>query len=347
MAHDSKGHPQSSGDTAIVEAFGSRKCSKLIEQVASKSLIIRRNALSVLCNEMHNPTSVQGCCEAGMVTILNTYISSSDDEGTRERSSQALVTAAMDAIGREFMLRNSTASIIAAALDDSNVLVRSNVYEALLNFSRGPSPYLKSIIAAKYASMLVAKSANEVSEVQPLVLRLLYNCIKDETGMEDALSAHAVEVTIRLLGATVPTTVQKEAAATLGFLCFADTAKMEAIKGGAVEALTGVLSSGHVDIQAAAVGALMVITTTDEAKTLILSAGGIAPIIHLLTVKSSRLLLLNVLKTIANVAVNPAVRDILKTSEIVLPNLANLEEEADPLIAKHAATARSAVLWTP
>ena len=54
MAHDSKGHPQSSGDTAIVEAFGSRKCSKLIEQVASKSLIIRRNALSVLCNEMHN-----------------------------------------------------------------------------------------------------------------------------------------------------------------------------------------------------------------------------------------------------------------------------------------------------
>ena len=41
---------------------------------------------------------------------------------------------------------------------------------------------------------------------------------------------------------------------------------MEAIKGGAVEALTGVLSSGHVDIQAVAVGALMVITTTDEAK---------------------------------------------------------------------------------
>ena len=78
----------------------------------------------------------------------------------------------------------------------------------------------KSIIAAKYASMLVTKSANEVSEVQPLVLRLLYNCIKDETGMEDALSAHAVEVTIRFLGATVPTTVQKEAARSrLSLLC--------------------------------------------------------------------------------------------------------------------------------
>ena len=56
---------------------------------------------------------------------------------------------------------------------------------------------------------------------------------------------------------------------------------------------------------------------------------------------------LNVLKTMANVAVNPDVREQLKMSESVLPTLSTLIEGEDTLLAKHATIAKAAVLWEP
>ena len=348
--HATQGQPADKVETVIVEAFGARKCPKLVEQMQSDKPIVRRNALSVLCDEMHNPASVHGCCEAGMVAVLNSYISSSEDAGTRERASKALSIAAMDAVGRQSMLDHGSASSVAAALDDTNVIVRCNVYDALINFSRGPIPCLRAIIAAKYASVLVAKAANEVPGVQPLVLRLLYSCIKDDSGLDDALGASAVDTCIGLLELSNSRDVKKEAATTLGFLCFSDMAKMEAIKGGAVGALSLLLAAGQADtVQAAAAGALMTVTTTDEAKKSIVDVGGVLPLIALLSesTDAQRLLRLNVLKTIANVVVNPRARALLRESEAALPTLCEIEEGDDALVAKHAAVAKAALLWEP
>ena len=63
------------------------------------------------------------------------------------------------------------------------------------------------------------------------MLKLLYNCIKDETGLADALGASAVETCISLLDSG-STEVRKESATTLSFLCFAEMAKMNAIQVG-------------------------------------------------------------------------------------------------------------------
>ena len=49
----------------------------------------------------------------------------------------------------------------------------------------------------------------------------------------------------------------------------------------------------------------------------------------------------------ANVAVNPDVREQLKMSESVLPTLSALIEGDDTLLAKHATIAKAAVLWEP
>ena len=94
---------------------------------------------------------------------------------------------------------------------------------------------------------------------------------------------------------------------------------------------------------------MMAVTTTDDAKKLILGAEGVPCLVDLLvdSTPPQRLLRLNVLKTIANVAVNPKVRSLLRASPIALPMLCDLEEGDDVLVTKHAAVAKAAVLWEP
>lgn len=303
--------------------------------------------MRVLCDEMANPISVQGCIAAGMMPVLARYIASDPDDLTRERASNALSISARDANGRFAMLKYETAEQVSPALHDSNVVVRRNVLQSFVNFSGGGTSFeaVRNLIAAKYPSLLVEKAPQEVPDVQPLVLRLIYICIKDESGLQDSLKSGAVSICIGLLSSS-HAEVRKEAARTLSFLCFAEMAKPMALEGGALPALTQLLSDEVTEVRAAAAGALTAITTTDEAKRQIVRTGSVEPIISLLA-DPDRLVKLNVLKAIANFSVNPAAREILKRSDTVLPTLFRLEKGDDPLLSKHAKIAKSAVLWEP
>jgi HEAT repeat protein len=346
FAHETKGEIVRKEESVIVEAFGNRRCAKLIEQVMSEDAVTRNNALAVLCDEMHNPLSVQGCVESGMVQVLNNYIAKSEDPQTKERASKALSIAAMDANGRNAMLSTESAAEIQPGVDDSNVEVRRNVYESLVNFTKGTLPNLKSVIAARYPSILVSKAAAETPEVQPLVLKLLYNCIKDESGLEDSLQAGGTKTCIQLL-ASENVNVRKEAANTLCFLCFTESAKQDAITNGAVSILCGLLKDKSYDVISAAAGALMAITTTDEGKREFVPAEGAEAVMGLLACNESRSVRLNILKVICNIAVHPTIRKQLRDDPRVLPALEDFELGADTLVAKHASIAMSAVLWEP
>lgn len=343
--HEAKAQPVARDETVIVSAFGMRKCPKLVEQVQSETLKVRQNALAVLCDEMHDPQAVAGCIEAGVMPLLAQYVPRDADELTRERASKALSFLALDANGRRAMLQDNVVTAIMPALDDRDVMVRRNVYEALVNFSSSLSACAKALVEAEYPHVLVEKAGKEVPEVQSLILQVLYNCIKDDRGLEFALRAGAVHQCIALL-ASDTTAVRKEAANTLSSLCFAESAKGDAIEGGAMKPLCALLSDAAWQVRSAAAAAVMAITTTDAGKKEIVPAEGVEPLIQLL-LERHRSLKLNVLKTIANVAVNPAVRDQLKLSEVVLPALTELVEGSDELLAKHATTAKNAVLWEP
>ena len=341
--------PVPKAETVIVEAFGMRKCPKLVEQVASENDETRRNALAVLCDEMHNPVSVTGCVEAGAVGILNQYVSKSQDAETKERASRAFAIMASDANGRAAMLAQNSAYEVIPAIDDVDVNVRSNVYEALVLFSQGPLPRLRSNIAAKYASTLVGKAASEVPMVQPLVLKLLYSCIRDEAGLADALGAGAVRTCLGLLGA-VDEAVRKEAATTLCFLCFSEEAKQDAIKGGVVATLVGLLGDPAWEVRSAAAGALVAVTTTDEGKLAFAPVpGAVEAVVGLLASATERPVKLNALKCVANVVVHPDVREQMRFDEQgrVLRTLEEMEGGVDTLVAKHACIAKDAVLWEP
>ena len=98
-----------------------------------------------------------------------------------------------------------------------------------------------ALVSAGYAKILVEKSTSERDDdVRHLPLRLLYECVKNEKGLSEALENSAVEACIENLGHNDSLT-KKDAAATLGFLCFADAAKITAIENGAVGLLSELL----------------------------------------------------------------------------------------------------------
>lgn len=96
--HENKTMPAPIPYKKIVEAYGLRRCPKLIEQVAGDDLDVRINALAVLCDDFNNPYNISGSAQVGAIKILAAMVSD-PDYTTRDRSSKALAIAARDANG--------------------------------------------------------------------------------------------------------------------------------------------------------------------------------------------------------------------------------------------------------
>jgi regulator of RNase E activity RraA len=142
---------------------------------------------------------------------------------------------------------------------------------------------------------------------------------------------------------------RQEAGSALTVLCFEEAAKEVAIKNQGVATLCTALVDDEWEIRAAAAGALMAVTTTDEGKRQILTAGGVHKLMRMLELDEDHaVVVLNALKTLANAAVNPEARRLLRDDAKFLQTLDGLVSRGEsPLIQKHAAIARAAVLWQP
>lgn len=355
--------------TKIVEAFGDRKCSKLVEQVADDNLDVRVNALAVLCDEVNNPYSILGCSQAGVVPILGSMCTDSDYT-TRQRASKALSTMASDASGLNSILENVVIPEILKGIYDPEYAVRLNVYNCLLHCTRTTAG-AEACVDASVTASLAALLFEENDKLKPLLLRSLYNISRTESGLEETLNANVVEICIDLLGSHVPD-VRSDAARTLGFLCFSDEAKERALQHNAVAVVMGLLANLEevVDVKSNGTMALMAITTTDEGKRQMAQEirpgseeeeamekkkanGEEPPVSWLSTIISllydeNRLVKMNSLKIISNIAVYPILRELMKSDNsclVVIRRLKNNTEDA--LMAKHAAVALAAVLAMP
>ena len=318
----------------------------------SSNAELRQNALAVLCEELRNPYSSAGVVQAGVVSILNGLSLKPNDTGTREAATKALSALSIDSNGRSSMIESGTALATLPCLSDSSSVVRSNAYDCLQSLSTLSSSGVTALVAAGYSEVCVTKSGDEEEELRHLPLQLLYNCIKNEEGLAAALSAGAVETCIQNLARTLPSLVKTHAAATLGFLCFADSAKVAAIQGDAVPMLAELLDDDYWKVRASAAGALMSIIQTDAGKKALNTAPNcVAKLITLL--KDPNLSVkLNVLKTIACAAVHPEARREMRDSSDCLPVIHQIMDDSsgggeEAFLGKHAEIAREAVLWKP
>ena len=138
---------------------------------------------------------------------------------------------------------------------------------------------------------------------------------------------------------------RKEAGSTLALLCFADLGKELAIKDRAVSVLSKLISDSDWAMRAAAASALMAITTTDEGKKQVLSS--VPKLMDLLNDEHD-LVVVNGLKALANAAVHPEARSLLREDLEFVSKLEELMKDGPTeLVQKHAKTTHEAVLWQP
>lgn len=358
---ENKGQPQQSIDTKIVAAYGLGKCPKLAKQIAGPDLDVRRNALIVLCDEFQNPLTIEGCCREGVISVIAEMVSDADFI-TRVRASQALALAARDSNGFLTILETESIPLILHGVDDPSEVVRGNVYNCLLQVTRS-NIGVETAVKHKVVVAFVKACGNEMDTLKPIILQAIHNMVGSEDGLLLAIEAGAVSLCIDLLKkspspqsedsdeltfADTDLQILSESARTLGFMCFDGRAKLPALQFGAIAELIRLLKIPNLEtvVKQSVTIAVMAITITDEGKIQIYKNDGVDCIMALLY-DDSKIVLLNALKIISNVAVYPRNRDIIVNDSTCVVKLRKLAKSEDPMVSRHASIALAAASWTP
>lgn len=349
--HENKPNPVAPPATKIVQAFGLRKCPKLVEQLAGEDVDVRTNVLAVLCEEFNNPFTIQGCAQAGIVRVLSSMVSD-PDYVTRERSSKALALLAQDANGLAALLRDEAVVEILNGIKDPAETVRCNVYDCIHSITRTRAG-VEACVIAGVASSFVEVVKREVDALKPRLLSALHNMAASPDGLVQALNASAVEVCIALLrDPSCGAETKAHAAKTLGYLCFDEEAKMAALEAGAVAVLLSLCTPATpASVKTSVTLALMAITSSDEGKRQMNSPDHVKELCSMV-LEGDKTLRLNALKVVTNIAVHPAIRPLLLEDAPFMQALRKMSTGAAEgpdatLLQKHAKLALGAVNWTP
>lgn len=357
LSHEIKANPAPIPRTKIVEAYGLQKCPKLVEQIAGDDLEVRNNALAVLGEEFQNPFAIIGCAQNGLIKILAAMVVD-PDFNTRLLSSKALAIAALDANGLAAIVDDDCVGDLLNGMNDPSEVVRGNIYECI-RYVTQTSRGIDVCVANGVASAFVNALTREGDQLKPTILASISNIVSaKEEGLSDALNANVVTICIDLLSCENPE-ARTEAAKVLGFICYDEDAKTEALENNVVESLMSLLIEDLSEesrvrqpthVLAAATMALMAVTSSDEGKRRIFSCcengsavGHIAALLYV----DNRPIRLNTMKVISNIAVFPPLRTLLLEESSVILNLKRLRDSGDALLEKHANIALAAVNWTP
>ena len=278
---ENKGQPKPIAKTTIVEAYGLRKCPKLVEQISGDNLEVRNNALSVLCDEFQNPYSIEGTVRAGVVPVIANMVSDADFT-TRVRVTKALALAATDANGVNAILQSDAIASILIGVRDPSEEVRKNVYHCMTAVVR-----LNTGVAASVAmgavQVFVKVLSDEHDVLKPGILKTIMKMVCCEEGLLAAINSDAVSVLINLLAKSMSNSALEgpnasyseyenqiiiESSKALAMLCFDGRAKEVALEKGAIVEIVGILKMKTVesDVKAAITAAIMAITITDAGK---------------------------------------------------------------------------------
>lgn len=358
---ENKGMPVPYPDTKIVEAYGLGKCSKLVQQIAGSDLDVRVNALAVLLDEFKNPYSIEGCAREGVIRVLGKMIKDPDFT-TRVRATNNLALAAQDANGLASILDDEEIVVpqIISGIDDPSEVVREHVYNCLLNITRtqaGVNACVKHGVIAAYVNVL----KDEYDDLKPPVLKAIHNAAGSEQGLVECIDSNVVGLCIDLLRKSVTNfqetgqdyancehKIISDAARTLGFICFDGRAKKQSLEKGAIEQLIGLLKMKKLsgDCKASITIALMAITSTNDGKIQVSDFEGIEAIMALLY-DDSKVVVLNALKIVSNLAIYPKNREMFNSDSTCVVKLRKLSKADDRFVSKHATIALAAVSWNP
>lgn len=286
------------------------------------------------------------------------------DFTTRVRATNALALTACDANGLASILDDESIVIpqIISGVEDPSEVVREHVYNALFYLTRSNAG-IEYCVKHGVMKAFVKVLPNEIDALKPVILKAINNAVGSTQGLTEAIELDVVKICIDLLNKSVRQTFENsavlyspheiqivsDAAKTMGFICFDGRGKEQALQKGAIENLVGLLkfkSSVTPECKGSITIAIMAITSTNQGKIQVNTFEGTETIIALLY-DDNKIVVLNTLKIITNIAVYPKNREILTSDSTCVVKLRKLTKVDDKLIAKHAGIALASVLWNP
>ncbi|TPX43385.1 hypothetical protein SeMB42_g04128 [Synchytrium endobioticum] len=338
--------PEKCDATQVRLAYGNRAIPKLISELSSEALITRQRALIALAELFHAPDHSAYGIQQGVVPVLLSLVSSRDLT-TRQKASECFVILAGLAIGRRAFVGNEALKPISVLFNDEDLLVRHHAHTV---FARVTIDLVavENILTHRLMSLIVSKIVSEQLELQVLGLQTLAQILR--LGQKPRIPNHALECEALtsltgLLGREKAADIKIAAARCVMNLCFYADAKKLACEGRTLPALVELLGDSKAEVRAAAAGALMSITISVEAKKEVIAAGALPVLAGLLKDRNEHVLL-NVIKTIANVAEHYSGRFQLAESVPTLEALKNQHIDNPPL-AEAAKKAIQVISWRP
>lgn len=306
--------------------------------------MIRQKSLYALIELMHDPVHVAEAVQHGLVATLNERCGD-QNACIREYSVIALGMMAEHHLALQQLYADGSVKVLCGMIEDEDNVTRCNVLLSLLKISHTPAG-VEAVLAVEASfESIVEKCRWDDLEVKNLALELLYAILKRQpAGISAERITAAIKAMRALLEEPMPA-LRQWSCNNVMVLTISDQGKQIAITENVVGLMTKQLSDDESTVRAAAMGALMNITVHNLGKQQVLDHGGVEQIAAMLHHSINEVSLLNVVKTIANVAENPEGRLQLKGCVERLRQIAHTTE--NKLLAQNCTVAVDAVTWTP
>jgi len=314
------------------------------EERAELMNVIRQKALYALIEMLHDPVHVSEATRHGLVASLNARCLD-PNPCSREYAVIALGMVSEHHLGLQQLYADGSVAVLCGMMNDQDHVTRCNVFLSLLKVARTTAG-VESVLAVPMSfESVVEKCRWDDVEVKNLGLELLYALLKVQP---DGISTERLGTAIKAMRALleeVHAPLRQWACNNLMVLTIRADGKELAISENVVGLLTKMLEDEESTVRAASMGALMNITVLNKGKEVVYETGGIEPMMAMLNHSINEVSLLNVAKTIANVAENPKARIALQGCVQRLRDIAETSE--NKLLCHNCNVAVDTVTWQP
>jgi len=346
-AFGAQANPKPQGKYTITRGWEKFAFPKAVRLLRDGDLEIQQKALLTVSELLRTGEACVQLVHAGVVAALTECLGAPDPT-VRQRAAAdfEILVGVAGTRGCTQMLTDGAVETLLSLLDDVSTPVRHAVYNALVEAcARSPAIQARLCSIDGTLAGLLARAGDHTGEEDlermACALELIRVCLagRNPGAAEQLLDAGGLAALVQIMSKQ-DIAVVEGATTVLGLLCAEWKAKEEAVKVGAVAALTNLMGAhALLSTKIVAVHALMHICVDIVGKAAAVKAGAVPLISQALEVDDEKLIL-NSLQCVASIAENKAGRAALQP---VAPRLAQLMYHHITVIQRHAMLAKRAV----
>lgn len=342
-----KPNPQPLDPHLLTEPYGVRVYQKLINNLSSPDLILRRKAVSALILYFGQKIDhVARTIEYGGIAALIAALKD-EDQKVRVDACIAIAKVVAHPSGQEHVLAEKMeVDLKQAVYDDPPVAVQALKTLQAMDAHWNDRAGTKALIACECIDLYIKMAGEGTDEVKAEALKALAKVYNVKESFIKVLFAGAMPVLTNLLASTSKDVVE-HAADNIALLCFYSAGKRAAVEDpNTAKRLITLMGYEDTLVRQAVSAALMGITIDNVGKDLVISHGGIEQILDRVQNEVDDTVLINVIKTICNASENPAARPPLLACVMQLQTIKE-ERGANTVLANTATRAIEMITWKP